>query len=74
VKGNNFLSRLKKERIDKQYYVTTEKDEITKDIAEELLNDAEEFVLKIKLVIKNLNNDSIEEIREMFGSLVGKVK
>lgn len=74
MKGNNFLSRLKKERIDKQYYVTTEKDEITKDIAEELLNDAEEFVLKIKLVIKNLNNDSIEEIREMFGSLVGKVK
>src|SRR3989344_5520009 len=40
------ISDAKKERIDKQYYVTTEKDEITKEIAEELFNDAENFVLK----------------------------
>lgn len=63
------ISDAKKERIDKQYYVTTEKDEITKEIAEELLNNAEEFVLKIKLVIANLNNDSIEEIREKFETI-----
>lgn len=65
--GENDLYKLisdaKKERIDKQYYVTTEKDEISKEIAEELLNNAEEFVLKMKLVIKNLNNDKIEEVR-----------
>jgi len=61
--GQNDLYKLisdaKKERIDKQYYVTTEKDEITREIADKLLNNAEDFVLKIKVVIKKLNNDSI---------------
>jgi len=60
------ISDAKKERIDKQYYVTTEKDEITKDIAIELLNNAENFVLKMKLIVKNLNNDSIDKLRERF--------
>lgn len=60
----NLISDAKKERIDKQYYVTTEKDEITKKISDELLNNAEDFFLKIKVLIKNLNNDSIEELRE----------
>ena len=64
------ISDAKKERIDKQYYVTTEKDEITKDIAEELLNDAEDFILKMKLVIRNLNNDFIDEIRKKFEKLI----
>ncbi|MBI4155484.1 HEPN domain-containing protein [Candidatus Woesearchaeota archaeon] len=63
------ISDAKKERIDKQYYVTTEKDEITKEIAEELLNNAEDFVLKMKLVIKNLSNDSIDDLREKFGTI-----
>ena len=63
------ISDAKRERIDKQYYVTTEKDEITKEIADELLNNAEDFILKMKLVIKNLNNDSIEEIREKFETI-----
>jgi len=63
------ISAAKTERIDKQYYVTTEKDEITKDIAEELLHDAEEFVLKMKVVMRNLNNDSIAEFRRKFSLL-----
>ncbi len=63
------ISDAKKERIDKQYYVTTEKDEITKEIADELLNNAEDFVLKMKLVIKNLSNDSIDQLREKFGTI-----
>ena len=71
--GQNDLYKLisdaKKERIDKQYYVTTEKDEITREIADELLNNAEDFVLKIKVVIKKLNNDSIEELREKFETI-----
>ncbi len=58
------ISDAKKERIDKQYYVTTEKDEITKEIADELLMNAEDFVLKMKVVIRNLNNDRIGELRE----------
>ena len=65
----NLISDAKKERIDKQYYVTTEKDEITKEIADELLNNAEDFVLKVKVVIKNLNNDSINELREKFEAI-----
>ncbi|MBU2589396.1 MAG: HEPN domain-containing protein [Nanoarchaeota archaeon] len=65
------ISDAKKERIDKQYYVTTEKDEITKEVADELLNDSEDFVLKMKLAIKNLNNDSIDDFREKFSDLVG---
>jgi len=63
------ISDAKKERIDKQYYVTTEKDEITKEIADELLNNAEDFVLKIKIVIKNLNIDSVDELREKFETI-----
>ena len=59
----------KKERIDKQYYVTTEKDEITKEIADELLRNAENFILKMKVVIKNLSNDVIEELREKFKTI-----
>ena len=63
------ISDAKKERIDKQYYVTMEKDEITKEIADELLNHAEDFVLRLKLVVKNLNNDDIEELRREFEDL-----
>lgn len=40
----NLISDAKRERIDKQYYVTTEKDEITKEIAEELLMNADDLV------------------------------
>ena len=64
------ISDAKKERIDKQYYVTTEKDEITKDIAEELLKNAEDYILKIKVIMRKLNNDSIDEIREKIRKLV----
>ena len=71
--GENDLYKLifdaKKERIDKQYYVTAEKDEITKEIADELLNNAEDFVLKMKVIIKNLNNDKMEELRKRFETI-----
>ena len=63
------ISNAKKERIDKQYYVTTEKDEITKEIAEELLKNAEDFVLKIKLLIKRLNNDYVSKVGKNFDLL-----
>jgi len=63
------ISDAKKERIDKQYYVITEKDEITKEIADDLFSNAEDFVLKMKLIVKNLNNDSIDRLREKFGTI-----
>ncbi len=69
-KLSNIISDAKKERIDKQYYVTTDKDEVTKEIAEELVNNSEEFILKVKTVINNLNNEEINRIREAFQTLV----
>ena len=65
----NLISDAKKERIDKQYYVTTEKDDLTKEIADELLKNAEDFVLKMKVVIKNLSNDDIDKVREKFKAI-----
>ena len=63
------ISDAKKERIDKQYYVTTEKDEITKEIADELLRNAEDFILKMKVIIENLGNDGIDELRGKFKTI-----
>ena len=63
------ISEAKKERIDKQYYVTIEKDELTKEIGKELLNDTEQFVFKLKVIIKNLNNNRIEEVRVKLGAI-----
>ncbi len=60
------ISDAKEERIDKQYFVTTEKDEINKEIAQKLLEDAETFILKTKLIIMRLSNDYIDEVREKF--------
>jgi len=57
------ISEAKKERIDKQYYVTIEKDEITRDVAEELLRNAEDFVLDIKVFCKRLTLNKIEDMR-----------
>lgn len=60
------ISNAKKERLDKQYYVVAEKDNLTREIAENLLNNAEDFVLKIKVIIKNLNNGDIDDLRRKF--------
>jgi len=64
-----FISDAKKERIDKQYYVTS-KDNIMKESTEELVGIAEEFVLKIKVEIRNLNNEYITKIRRKFERMV----
>jgi len=71
-KNNLFkiISHAKKERIDKQYYVTTDENEITKESVKELLNEAEDFLLKIKLFIKNLNNEDIIKIKKDFSTLI----
>lgn len=62
----DIISNAKSERIDKQYYVTTERDETTKEIANDLLKDAEDFVLKIKVFAGSLSNDKVNEFREEF--------
>ncbi|MBS7657086.1 HEPN domain-containing protein [Candidatus Bathyarchaeota archaeon] len=57
------ISFAKKERIDKQYYVDFT---VTKMSARDLLKNAEDFLVKIKLLIKNLNTEEIEKLREKF--------
>jgi uncharacterized protein (UPF0332 family) len=51
----------KKERIDKQYYVDFI---LTKTSAIDLLKKAEDFLVKMKLIIKNIGNEDIQKLRE----------
>ncbi len=60
------ISNAKTERIDKRYFVNSKEDEITSDIAKELLIDAEDFVFKLKATISKLNQEKIEKLREKF--------
>lgn len=57
------VSFAKEERIDKQYYVDFT---ITKESAQDLLRKAEEFLVKMKLLIKDLKTEEIEKLRERF--------
>lgn len=61
------ISFAKKERIDKQYYVTSEKNFVlTKESADDMVEKAEDFLVKMKLLITELKNEQIEELRERF--------
>ncbi len=58
------ISFAKEERIDKQYYVTSKKNFIlTKESAEDMVKKAEDFLVKMKLVIVGLKNEQIETLR-----------
>jgi len=61
------ISFAKKERIDKQYYVDFT---LTKESAEDLAKKAEDFLVKMKLIIKNLKNDDILRVRKEFSALL----
>jgi len=58
----------KKERVDKQYFVS-EEFEITKENTNQMIKDAENFILDIKVHIKKLNTKDINEIRKSFEGL-----
>lgn len=64
------ISKAKKERIDKQYYVTDEKDNVTKQISQKMFEKAEEFIVKIKTEIQKLSNNDIEQLRIRFNELI----
>jgi len=67
----DIISWAKKERIDKQYYIISEKDNIlTKDAAQDMLDKAENFLIGIKLLIQNLKNDEIQKARENFNKAI----
>ena len=61
------ISKAKKERIDKQYYVDSKKDFIlTKEIAQEMVKTAEGFLIEMKLFINSMNSSDISRFRESF--------
>jgi uncharacterized protein (UPF0332 family) len=65
------ISWAKEERIDKQYYVETQQViKASKDSCNEMLLKAENFLLKIKLIISELNNEKISNIRNAFKELL----
>ena len=57
------ISNAKEERIDKQYYIDFE---AIKDSVEELIKEAQDFTIQIKLIIENLKNENIEKVRKKF--------
>lgn len=60
---HKIISDAKEERIDKQYYVDFE---ITKKEVEDLIAKAQDFTIKIKLLIESLTKDKTDEIRKKF--------
>ena len=64
------ISFAKEERIDKQYYVTSEKDFVlTKEATEDMLKMAEDFLVKMKLLTAELKNEQIVNLREKFKTI-----
>jgi len=61
------ISFAKEERIDKQYHVTSKRNfTLTKESAQDMLAKAENFLVHVKLIIKNLRMEEIGKIREKF--------
>ena len=62
------LAKAKKERIDKQYYVTD--DFIDEEAAKSMMTDAENFTLKLRVFSGKLNQQSISALRQKFSKNV----
>ncbi len=61
------ISFAKEERIDKQYYVETKGGlELTKETCEDMVAKAENYLVKIKLLVGRINNDDVASIRAKF--------
>jgi len=66
------ISWTKGERIDKQYYVETQQIvKVTKESCNEMIQKAEDFLVKIKLLISELSNEKINSARDSFVKLLG---
>jgi len=59
----------KEERIDKQYYVATSEN-LSISSAEDMLEKAESFAIKVKAIINKVNGDFIQKIRTEFDKLI----
>ena len=64
------ISWAKGERIDKQYYVETQQIvKVTKESCNEMIIKAEDFLVKMKLLINELSNEKINSVRVDFNKL-----
>lgn len=60
----------KEERIDKQYYVETNHIiKLTKNSCLKMISEAEDFLLKLKVIIKQLNYEEVKIFRKSFEEL-----
>jgi len=65
------ISWAKEERIDKQYYVETQQIvKVTKESCNEMILKAEDFLVKMKLLISEINNEKINSARKTFTELL----
>lgn len=61
------ISWAKEERIDKQYYVETQQIvKVTRESCNEMILKAEDFLVKMKLIISELSNEKISSARKTF--------
>ena len=61
------LCDAKEERIDKQYYVESEKNvPLTEESVRDLIIKAEDFAIRVKVCISKLNTNDIEDVRKAF--------
>jgi uncharacterized protein (UPF0332 family) len=58
------ITKAKKERIDKQYYVTSTEVRPSHDNASDMAKAAEEFMLEMKLLMDRMKRSDIEDIRK----------
>ncbi len=65
------ISWAKNERIDKQYYIETQQIiKANKESCNKMTQKAGDFLIKIKLLMTNLNNEKINSIRKNFNILL----
>ncbi len=74
--GKNDLSELisfaKKERIDKQYYISSKQNiALTEKSSKDMLVKSEEFLIQIRLAITNMSDSEAETAREKFDEITG---
>ncbi len=66
------ISWAKEERIDKQYYVGAQQTiKVTEQSCGEMISKAEDFLVRMKVVINEIGNEKIASIRDSFLRLLG---
>ncbi len=69
---HDIITLAKKERIDKQYYVRSDSNlALTASVAGQTCREAEDFTVRLRLRMEQLNEEEIAGLQKKFKSLVG---